>query len=220
MKIKYILSVAIIIFLSSCDQQLKENKTQKKEESKPLSITPDKVVRISLNDSTQKALLRQGKILTAEMQNVFQVKLRKEIKKGGMLHAVEYCSDKAIHIPDSMSYARQAIFKRLATKNRNPKNSMNDQEKRIYKDFVLAWISNTPMRPKIQIDAQHHPVYYAPITMRPICLNCHGNVEKDINPEVASKIKELYPNDKAIDFKAVDMRGMWKITFPGYYINQ
>ncbi|NOY49426.1 MAG: DUF3365 domain-containing protein [Chlorobi bacterium] len=220
MKINYILLIAFSVLLFSCDQQAKETKPQQKEEYKPIEITPEQVINISLDDSTKKALLQQGKTMAAEMQNTFQVKMRKAIKEGGMLHAIEYCNESAMQISDSVSYAKQAIIKRLATKNRNPNNRMNDQEKRIYKDFVLAWISNTPMRPRIQINAQHKPVYYAPITMRPICLNCHGNVEKDINPDVASKIKELYPNDKAIDFKAVDMRGMWKITFPGYYINQ
>lgn len=221
MKSIYIISIALAFALLSCNnpEERKTVELEKKQIKKPLTITPSKTISINLNDSTTEMLLRKGKALTTKMQITFQSEVLKAIRRGDMLTAIGFCNEKAMVISDSASYAEQAVIRRLALKNRNPENRMNDQETRIYKDFVLSWISNVPMKPKIQISADNNPVYYAPITMKPLCLNCHGSLEKDINPNIAAKIKELYPQDKAIDFKAVDMRGMWSITFSEYYIN-
>lgn len=221
MKSLYIISLVLVFALLSCNNpnENKKLKLEKKQAKKPLSITPSKTIPISLNDSTTEMLMRKGRALTTKMQITFKSELLKAIQRGDMVDAIGFCNEKAMMISDSASYAEQAVIRRLALKNRNPENRMNDQETRIYKDFVLSWISKTPMKPKIQLSADHHPVYYAPITMKPLCLNCHGSLEKDINPNVAAKIKELYPNDKAVGFKQVDMRGMWAITFSEYYIN-
>lgn len=221
MKSVYIISIALAFAIFSCNNptENKELKLEKKQAKKPLTITPSKTIPINLNDSTTEMLLRKGRALTTKMQITFKSELLKAIQRGDMEGAIGFCNEKAMMISDSASYAEQAVIRRLALKNRNPENRMNEQETRIYKDFVLSWISKTPMKPKIQLSADHHPIYYAPITMQPLCLNCHGSLEKDINPDVAAKIKELYPQDKAVDFKEVDMRGMWAITFSEYYIN-
>ena len=47
-----------------------------------------------------------------------------------------------------------------------------------------------------------------------LCLNCHGEPGKEINESTLEKINSLYPEDKAIDFKVGDLRGMWSIEMP------
>jgi hypothetical protein len=37
-----------------------------------------------------------------------------------------------------------------------------------------------------------------------VCLTCHGT---EVKPEVLTKIKELYPNDKATGYQEGDIRG-------------
>ena len=55
--------------------------------------------------------------------------------------------------------------------------------------------------------------YYAPIRIgMPTCLKCHGEA-KDIDAPALSKIKELYPFDKAIDYKIGEFRGAWKVSY-------
>ena len=46
-----------------------------------------------------------------------------------------------------------------------------------------------------------------------MCLTCHGKPGETIPTNLAKKIEELYPDDKAINFEAGQPRGMWEITF-------
>ncbi len=46
-----------------------------------------------------------------------------------------------------------------------------------------------------------------------MCLKCHGTPNEQIQPKTFAKIKELYPNDKATEYEANQVRGMWSIVF-------
>jgi hypothetical protein len=48
--------------------------------------------------------------------------------------------------------------------------------------------------------------------MQGMCLSCHGKREQIPAPTL-NAINQLYPNDKAFDFKEGDLRGIWHITF-------
>jgi hypothetical protein len=50
-----------------------------------------------------------------------------------------------------------------------------------------------------------------PIVLQSACFACHGNPEQ-ISPEVKSKLSELYPNDKAINYQAGQLRGAVVLT--------
>lgn len=43
------------------------------------------------------------------------------------------------------------------------------------------------------------------------CLACHGSALK---PEVAAKLKELYPDDRAVGFSAGQLRGAFTLSRP------
>ncbi len=42
-------------------------------------------------------------------------------------------------------------------------------------------------------------------------MQCHGDPETDILPETYTKIKELYPEDKAIGYIENELRGIWVV---------
>ena len=44
-----------------------------------------------------------------------------------------------------------------------------------------------------------------------VCLTCHGS---NINPNLRTKINELYPEDKAYDYKIGDIRGAFIVQRP------
>jgi hypothetical protein len=57
--------------------------------------------------------------------------------------------------------------------------------------------------------------YFKPIVVQELCLTCHGNKES-FSPELKTALKEKYPDDKAVDYRPGDLRGMWSVTFrPG-----
>ncbi|NOX86909.1 MAG: DUF3365 domain-containing protein, partial [Chlorobi bacterium] len=144
--------------------------------------------------------------------------LRKAIKEGGIVNAISFCNKRAMEITDSISLAEKVYIKRLAKKYRNPVNDMSKNESNIYKGFIINQLSKKWYPAMITWNEKGEPVYYNPIIVDALCLKCHGIPEKDIKPEVAEKIAELYPDDKATNFKVGQLRGMWSITFPEYRV--
>ncbi|MFV8227127.1 c-type heme family protein, partial [Christiangramia aquimixticola] len=58
-------------------------------------------------------------------------------------------------------------------------------------------------------------LYTKPITIPSgMCLNCHGEPEKEISKETLVKLDQLYPSDRARGHKVGDLRGMWSVRIP------
>ncbi len=46
-----------------------------------------------------------------------------------------------------------------------------------------------------------------------MCLNCHGTAGVQVKENTLAKIHQLYPEDRAMNFKEGDLRGVWHIIF-------
>ena len=53
--------------------------------------------------------------------------------------------------------------------------------------------------------------YVEPIGIKPLCLTCHGD---SLAPDIAARIDELYPDDRAVGFQVGDLRGVFWVEFP------
>ncbi len=84
----------------------------------------------------------------------------------------------------------------------------------------MEWLAHKSLKSKLAIDENGHPVYYKPIILTNNCLVCHGKPGESIPDNLAEKIAELYPDDKAINFEAGHPRGMWAITFSKITVNK
>ena len=57
--------------------------------------------------------------------------------------------------------------------------------------------------------------FFAPIILsNELCLKCHGEPGKDIAPEHAALIDELYTEDQAKGFRLGQLRGAWRVDIP------
>ncbi len=209
--------IILTIALSSCNNQTTKSGKIKTEAYRPVEIVVDNPTVIELNDSTKEALFTRAKWLAKQIKFAYKEELHKVVTEQGMLEAIGFCNERAMEISDSLSVVHQINIKRAALKNRNPLNAMTEKETKIYKDFVIGWLNKAPMKGRIMANELNQPVYYNVIMMQRFCLKCHGNSE-EVNPEVAQKIKELYPIDRATDFTIMQPRGMWAITFPEYSV--
>ena len=54
-------------------------------------------------------------------------------------------------------------------------------------------------------------VGYYPIETNKMCLQCHGLPNTQILPATLTKLKHLYPTDKAIGYGENELRGIWVI---------
>ena len=52
--------------------------------------------------------------------------------------------------------------------------------------------------------------YVEPILLQPLCITCHGEV---LAPEIAARIGELYPADRAVGFNVGDLRGVFWVEY-------
>lgn len=141
-------------------------------------------------------------------------KLVGAMKDGGPVAALDVCKIDAPKITAEQSKASGVTVGRTALKVRNPGNAPDDFEKRVMEKFV-ADLKGGADATKLEhgetvVEGGKKTFRY----MKPImtagtpCLACHG---AELKPEVAAKIKELYPADQATGFAAGDMRGAFSV---------
>ncbi len=203
------ISFVLTIMIISCTS----NAVKKTENSNPESTDAVKVSYINKKDIKAQELKRKGAVIAKLSTVALGKALQNAIDKGGVEHAIDFCKLNAIKIIDSLSKAEGVIIKRIAKKNRNPENETNPAESKIYKHYCMEWLANKTLESKLAIDDNNHPVFYKPIIINNKCLTCHGKPGETMPANIATKIAEMYPNDKAIDFEDGHPRGMWSITF-------
>lgn len=134
------------------------------------------------------------------------------IGKYGTAGAVQFCSTKAIPITDSMAKTLNVSVKRVSDKERNPKNKANAKELEMIALFKKKLAAGEKELYKTYERNGKVTGYYA-IETNKICLQCHGHIQNDINPETLSTIRKLYPKDKATGYSENQIRGIWVIAF-------
>ena len=194
----------LILTLAAC-QSPSTNKQQTKKNQQPKALTV----------SAKKHLILEGSSISKQVVLTLQKNLKSAIAKQSIEGAIEFCHGKAMHLTDSVAQAHHVTIRRSAKKYRNPHNQPSELESNIYKQYILEWLSNKPLKPQIIQNDKGEPVYYNAIMLnKKVCLKCHGFPGKDMPQEREAKIKEHYPHDLAINFKYGEPRGMWIITFP------
>ena len=139
--------------------------------------------------------------------------LKKAIKQGGVPNAINVCSEKALKITENIPKKCERIkIKRTTFKYRNPKNKPTDYEKEALNHFISHKKERFYIQ-QIKINNKIYYNYYKKLTVVGICLKCHGNIKR-MDKKLIKKLKELYPNDKAVNYKAGDFRGVIEVSIP------
>ncbi len=170
------------------------------------------------NDRLMPALkekaLEEGQNITKATLSAFQKHLKQAMKAGGPDNALEYCHKKAMFLTDSMSQVYSVKIRRLAKKNRNPFNFLDEQSMQVFNEYEKQLAKGEKLQPRILTDKKGNPVYYAPIRLgKDVCLKCHGTPGKEIPESRMALLKKYYPEDKAVNFKKGDLRGIWVVNF-------
>ncbi len=202
MKIIYLF--VFVLALTACQNTSTNDKQQSKE----------KIAQKSLSNSEKEHLIIKGSAISKQVVVTLQKNLKHAISTHGIEGAIEFCHGKAMHLTDSVAQANNVTIRRVAKKYRNPFNKTSQFESDLYKQYILEWLSNKPLKPQIIQNKKGEPVYYSTIMLnKKVCLKCHGTPGKDMPTEREAKIKEYYTNDLATNFRLGEPRGMWVITF-------
>lgn len=159
---------------------------------------------------------KESKLAIKALASNLKKSLKVVLIESGPVAAVEYCNIAALDITDEISTDKNILIKRTSLKLRNKNNFPTTWEIKVLKDFEKRRVAGEEIQ---SINYKELYVnnnktffrYMKPIPTGKVCLTCHGS---NIEPKLLSKIIELYPEDKARDFKIGDIRGAFSIQIP------
>jgi len=123
--------------------------------------------------------------------------------------AAEFCTKEAKNIAKEVSknFPENIKVRRTSLKYRNPNNKPDATDEKVLKELEAALKAQTlAKKPKV-VDVNGTKRVYVPLIVEKACTKCHGDV-KTMNPKVKDIIAKSFPNDKAVNFKEGDLRGV------------
>ena len=132
------------------------------------------------------------------------------INQKGVENAVSFCNTRAYPLTDSMARALGASIRRVSDKPRNAQNKASETELAYIENAKKQLEKGEKIKPQL-LELTGKMVGYYPIETNKMCLQCHGNIQKDLKPTTLQQLKKLYPNDKAVDYTENQLRGIWVV---------
>ena len=129
------------------------------------------------------------------------------LNEGSPTESIQVCRSQAPEIAARLSVDGVRMG-RTSHKTRNPANAPQPWVEPLLAEYLE---NPTDTRAKaVKID-ESTLGYVEPIYVIPFCLSCHG---PSIEPTLLDEIQSVYPEDRATDFKANDLRGLFWVTMP------
>jgi hypothetical protein len=155
---------------------------------------------------TEETKLAHGAALLAPFKKDMKQALMTGMQKS-QVHAISACKDQAPEITNALAFEGVQIG-RTSHRLRNPDNTAPE-----WADIALKTYLNdeTDRAPRVVSLAKNREGYVEPITIKPLCLVCHGD---NLAPDVATQIQAMYPEDEATGFKLDDLRGVYWVEYP------
>jgi len=145
-------------------------------------------------------------MLVAHFKRHLQDALRAGLTEGPV-EAIAACRLRAPEIASRLSRDGVRVG-RTSHRLRNPANAPPDWVRPI----LDAYLANPSARtPRTTALPNGRSGYVEPILAQPLCLTCHGQA---LAPDVAARIRELYPEDEAVGFEVGDLRGVLWVELP------
>ena len=199
---KIIFLVVIFIGFTSCQNETKESKNNKKTNKEVSKPSFDK-----------KAYEIKGKKIAIETFKLFKGKIEEIGKTNGLDEAVNFCHNNAQTLTDSIGKANNVSMRRASHKLRNSKNKPNIDQLAVINNYLEQQETHKDLIPMVMKDDKGFVHFYAPIKLKKKCLQCHGKPIEQINEKILKIIKTNYPDDKATGFREGELRGIWDIKF-------
>ncbi len=144
-------------------------------------------------------------------------RLQQALADSGTIGALHACNVEAIPLTEEISLEEGVTVGRTSQWVRNRRNEPDPWERQTLEHFTRRLEQGE--RPgtleewTVQTDSLGHHTfrYMKAIIMKPLCLRCHG---ARLQPGVAARIAELYPDDRATGFHVGDLRGAFTVTKP------
>lgn len=179
----------------------------------PLMVTAN--APASENGPSDEQLLSKARAASMTLGKALKGRLSQAMKTGGPEKALAVCNLEALPITKQVSEQLGAEVTRTSLK---PRSSANAPDKWELKGLKVLQQMNQKGKPLPQLEWGERYThegkswfrYLKAIPTQAVCLTCHG---RQIKPELASKINELYPSDKATGYQLGQLRGAFSVSF-------
>ncbi|MHB1045809.1 MAG: Tll0287-like domain-containing protein [Thermoanaerobaculia bacterium] len=163
-----------------------------------------------------EALASQARGLAGNLMLSLQGELFAAIKSGGPVKALEVCRSRAPEIATATAMGTPWRIARTSSRVRNGANAPDEWEARKLEEFATRLSAGEELGALeawevVEVAGRPAFRYMKAIGTASPCLTCHGSALK---PEIASKVRELYPDDRAVGFAAGDLRGAFTLSRP------
>jgi hypothetical protein len=158
----------------------------------------------------------EARALSARLQQLLQTELFAAMKDGGPLKAIEVCRSRAPILAADLSKDSGWKLGRTAIRVRNPANAPDAWERKTLEEFGARLAkgedpASVEKSEVVEVAGRKTFRYMKAIRTAEPCLGCHGPALK---PELAAKVKEFYPDDRATGFAAGELRGAFTVSRP------
>lgn len=146
----------------------------------------------------------------AELLGPFKQELKQALLAGmqsGPESAISVCKENAPSKASELSVGG-VLVGRTSHKLRNPVNTAPGWVTPVLEAYLSEGSDRTPAVVPL---AANRIGYVEPIVMQALCLTCHGDA---VQPGLAARIREDYPEDEATGFSVGDLRGVFWAEFP------
>ena len=163
---------------------------------------------VTANSEVPKEVINKGKNATQMLIKTLGSNMKKNLKAGGAMQALDFCSQEAYTLTQSVNekLPKGVEVKRVSLKNRSPLNTAKQDEMKVLLELHALQKQNKKLPNFVvkQID-EHTYKFYKPLVInKGVCLKCHGDIQ---NEKLANEIAKRYPDDKATGYKMGDLRG-------------
>lgn len=186
-----------------------------------LAITLCVAVPVSLaqpGPGRNENAMQETRDIASAMLKELGLTLQAAMANGGPENAIGVCKTQAPEIAQNLSTKHQLQVARVGTRARNAvMGQPNEWQALALKQFEARLASGDKPHDIEYVQLTKSGAYdlelrYAkPIVMQAMCTACHGSTEQ-ITPSVKAKLEQMYPNDKAVDYKPGDLRGAVVVT--------
>jgi len=154
----------------------------------------------------QNSELARGAELLAPFKRDLQEALLQGLAEGPA-QAIGACHVRAPEVASALS-SDGIIVGRSSHRLRNPTNASPKWVAPVLEAYTS---SSGDREPRVVPLPNDRLGYVEPILLKPLCLTCHG---ESLAPDVAARINELYPEDRAVGYEIDDLRGVFWIEYP------
>ena len=102
-------------------------------------------------------------------------------------------------------------LRRISDKFRNPHNAPDEIDNEALAYFRTYRAEHDSLPNYYLVKEASDVRYYQPLVTQPLCLNCHGKVDK-MDVDVVKAIRAIYPDDMAVGYAPGDLRGLIRVT--------